>query len=101
MHPFVLRETGFKHLDRVIEICARHEIYTILDLHAAPVTRTRIGIRITLLAQALFWQHRHFQDRAVWLWEIIAERYKDNPWVAGYNLLNEPSDPSGESDRPI
>ena len=49
----------------------------------------------------MFWQHKHFQDRAVWLWENLADRYKDNPWVAGYNLLNEPSDPSGPGHRPV
>jgi aryl-phospho-beta-D-glucosidase BglC (GH1 family) len=32
----VLKESGFKHLDRVINICAQHGIYTILDLHTAP-----------------------------------------------------------------
>src|SRR6187399_402267 len=36
MEPMVLRESGFKHLDRVIKICAEHQIYAILDLHAAP-----------------------------------------------------------------
>src|SRR5512146_721619 len=36
MNPFVLLEDGFKHLDRVIDTCARNEIYAILDLHAAP-----------------------------------------------------------------
>jgi hypothetical protein len=28
----------------------------------------------------------------VWLWEKLAEHYKDNTWVAGYNPLNEPAD---------
>ena len=95
MHPFVLRADGFRHLDRVIELCAKNQLYTILDLHAAPGCQNQDWHSDNPTAQALFWQHRHFQDRAVWLWEIIAERYKDNPWVAGYNLLNEPSDPSG------
>ena len=36
MNPTVIRESGLKHLDRVIKICAENEIYTILDLHAAP-----------------------------------------------------------------
>jgi hypothetical protein len=26
------------------------------------------------------------------LWKVLAERYKGNPWVAGYNPLNEPAD---------
>jgi len=36
MNPRVLKESGFKHLDRVINICAKYGIYTILDLHTAP-----------------------------------------------------------------
>jgi hypothetical protein len=33
INPRVLKNDGFKHLDRVIDICAKHGIYTILDLH--------------------------------------------------------------------
>jgi len=36
MNPRVLKESGFKHLDRAIDTCAKYGIYTILDLHAAP-----------------------------------------------------------------
>lgn len=36
MNPRVIKEEGFKHLDRVIDLCAKHGIYTIIDLHAAP-----------------------------------------------------------------
>ena len=36
MNPRVLKKEGFKHLDRVIDLCAKHGIYTILDLHTAP-----------------------------------------------------------------
>lgn len=42
---------------------------------------------------AAFWDYKDHQDRTVWLWEQIAARYKENPWVAGYNPLNEPCDP--------
>jgi aryl-phospho-beta-D-glucosidase BglC (GH1 family) len=96
LNPMQIREAGLKHLDRVIKICAEHELYTILDLHAAPGYQNQDWHSDNPSQQALFWQHKHFQDRAVWLWEIIADRYKENPWVAGYDLLNEPSDPSGE-----
>lgn len=40
-----------------------------------------------------FWDYKDFQDRTVWLWEQIVERYKKNTWVAGYNPINEPCDP--------
>ena len=101
LNPFVIQESGFKHLDRVIEICARHQIYTILDLHAAPGCQNQDWHSDNPSAQALFWQHKHFQDRAVWLWENLADHYKNNPWVAGYNPLNEPSDPSGKALDPF
>lgn len=42
---------------------------------------------------AAFWDYKDHQDRTVWLWEQIAARYRQNPWVAGYNPLNEPCDP--------
>lgn len=42
---------------------------------------------------AAFWDHKDHQDRTIWLWEQIATRYKDNPWIAGYNPINEPCDP--------
>jgi endoglucanase len=96
MNPMAIRGAGLKHLDRVIKICADHEIYTILDLHAAAGYQNQDWHSDNPSQQAFFWQHKHFQDRTVWLWEVIAERYKDNPWVAGYNPLNEPSDPTGK-----
>jgi len=95
MNPTVMCETGFKHLDRVVKICAENEIYTILDLHAAAGYQNQDWHSDNPSQKALFWQHKHFQDRTIWLWEKIAEHYKDNPWVAGYDPLNEPSDPSG------
>lgn len=42
---------------------------------------------------AAFWDYKDHQDRTIWLWEQIAARYRNNPWVAGYNPLNEPCDP--------
>jgi aryl-phospho-beta-D-glucosidase BglC (GH1 family) len=36
MNPRVLKPEGFKHLDRVIDLCAKHGIYTIIDMHTAP-----------------------------------------------------------------
>lgn len=44
-------------------------------------------------AYAAFWDYKDHQDRTIWLWEQIAARYKGNPWIAGYNPLNEPCDP--------
>ncbi len=34
--PFEIKEEGFRHLDRVIDLCADAGLYTIIDLHAVP-----------------------------------------------------------------
>lgn len=93
--PFELKEDGFRLLDRAVDACARHGLYTILDLHAAPGCQNQHWHSDNPTHWATFWTHRHFQDRTVHLWEAIAGRYRDNPWVAGYNPLNEPGDAGG------
>lgn len=101
MKPFSIKEEGFKHLDRVIELCAEHEIYTIIDLHALQGYQNQHWHSDHPTHKALLWQHKHFQDRVANLWEVIADRYKDNPWVAGYNPINEPADPSEQIIMPF
>ncbi|KAA1470951.1 glycoside hydrolase family 5 protein [Dentipellis sp. KUC8613] len=93
LEPRVLRPNAFTHLDRAIRICATHGIYTIIDLHTAPGGQNGGWHADAGTHIANFWRHKHFMDSGVWLWEHLAKRYKDEPWVAGYNLLNEPADP--------
>jgi len=95
--PFVLKPEGLARLDRIVDLCASQGIYSILDFHALPGGQNAGWHADNPTHLALLWQHRHFQDRAIWLWEILAQHYKDNPWVAGYNLLNEPADPTGKA----
>ncbi|KAL9945763.1 hypothetical protein D7B24_008134 [Verticillium nonalfalfae] len=92
MNPMVIKEEGFKHLDRAIELCAKYGIYTILDLHSAPGGQNQDWHCDNPTGYAAFWDHKHFQDRVINLWKVIAARYKSNPWVAGFNPLNEPAD---------
>ena len=96
MNPKVIKEDAFEHLDRVIELCAKYQIYTIIDLHALPGFQNQHWHSDNPTHVALFWKHKDFQDRALNLWEVIAKRYKNQPWVAGYDLINEPADPTGE-----
>lgn len=94
--PFVWKESGFAQLERVISTLARHGIYSIIDLHAAPGCQNQHWHSDNPTHRAELWTQRHFQDRTVSLWEELARRYADRPEVAGYNPLNEPADPSGE-----
>jgi aryl-phospho-beta-D-glucosidase BglC (GH1 family) len=98
--PFEIREEGFRYLDRVIRQCAAHGIYTILDLHTVPGWQHQDWHCDNPTHTAQFWNYRHFQDRVLNLWKVIAARYKNEPWVAGYNPINEPSDPTAEKVGP-
>ena len=99
--PFVLKAEGFRLLDRAVEICARNGLYAVLDLHAVPGAQNQHWHSDNPTHRALFWTHRQFQDRVVHLWEALAERYKDEAAVAGYNILNEPGEPSGKALKPF
>jgi aryl-phospho-beta-D-glucosidase BglC (GH1 family) len=96
MNPRVIKKDAFAYLDSVIARCARHQIYTIIDLHALPGSQNQHWHSDNPTHVAFFWVHKDFQDRALFLWETIANRYKKQDWVAGYDLINEPADPTGE-----
>ena len=94
-NPEVLNPAGFVLLDRIVDICARHGLYVILDLHAAPGGQNQDWHSDSGIAKAFFWEYRVFQDQAVNLWVAIASHYAGNPVIAGYNPLNEPADAAG------
>jgi len=99
--PFEMKEAGFALLDRVVEICDRNGLYAMLDLHALPGAQNMHWHSDNPTHYAFFWQHRHFQDRVVHLWERLADRYRGNPAVAGYNLMNEPGDATNARVKPF
>ena len=35
------------------------------------------------------WESQENRDKFVALWTRIADRYKDNEWIGGYDLINE------------
>lgn len=99
--PMEIDPRGFRHLDRVIDLLGEHGVYSVIDLHALPGSQNQHWHSDNPTHVAAFWQHRHFQDRAVHLWEVIADHYRDHPWVAGYNPVNEPGDVSGKAIGPF
>ena len=93
-------ESGFRRLDDLIGTCRKHNIWVLLDLHAAPGAQARDQNAGSAYGEAYFWYYRTFTDRSVALWREIARRYRGEPAVAGYNVLCEPvtDDVSGLND---
>jgi hypothetical protein len=88
--PFEYRMDGFERLDRAIGWARRHQVYIILDLHAVQGWQNRGWHCDNPTREAAFWGQKVFEDRAVALWETLARRYRDEPFIAGYNVMNEP-----------
>jgi aryl-phospho-beta-D-glucosidase BglC (GH1 family) len=88
--PFEYRSEGFALLDQVIGWAHDHQVYVILDLHAVPGWQSSGWHCDNPGGQPQFWGQRVFEDRTVALWQELARRYRDEPFVAGYNVMNEP-----------
>jgi aryl-phospho-beta-D-glucosidase BglC (GH1 family) len=80
----------FTRLDWFVSECYAHDIYVILDLHAAYGSQN--GQQHSGVLTAGMFGNTQNEDNTVSLWEAVAEHYKDNSTVAGYDLLNEPAE---------
>ena len=87
--PRRLEGAGYEMLDRVVGWCRREGLYVVLDMHAAPGGQTGDNIDDSFGYPFLF-ESPESQDLTVRLWRKIAARYRDEPAVIGYDLLNEP-----------
>ena len=83
-------EEGFSIVDNVLDWAKPHNMYVILDLHAAPGGQGRnTDISDYDPNKPSLWESEQNKSKTVALWRKIAERYKDNEWIGGYDLLNE------------
>lgn len=94
----VLYDNAFERLDWFVQEASERGIYVILDMHGAPGSQNasdhsgRDGGDNKMAASEFFFGEKAegYQEIFYDLWEKIAEHYKGNPWVAGYDLMNEP-----------
>ena len=84
------KEEGFQLLDNVVGWCSKYGIYAIFDMHGAPGGQTGTNIDDSKNNRPELYTNPADQQKTIDLWAKIAARYKDNPSVAGYDLLNEP-----------
>jgi aryl-phospho-beta-D-glucosidase BglC (GH1 family) len=84
-------ETALRRLDDVVRINKAHGIYVILDLHAVMGGQSREVYADSISSIPEFWRYADFRKRATALWVALAKRYKNEPGVAGFDLMNEPN----------
>lgn len=88
--PIRYNEGNFKLLDRFIGWCEKYGVHVILDMHGAPGGQTGENIDDSVNDKPELFMDPKFEKRTIDLWKKFAERYKDNPTVIAYDLLNEP-----------
>lgn len=85
-------EEGFTMTDSLLNWCADNKIYLILDLHVAPGGQGKdANISDYDATKPSLWESKANQDKTVALWEKLALRYKESPWLGAYDIINEPN----------
>lgn len=89
--PFEFSDYGFQYIDYVNDICRKYGIYTVIDYHASQGYENYSHCSDNSTGTIEFFHNRINQDRFVELWKFIADRYKDDTNIIGYDILNEPA----------
>ena len=85
-------EQGFAMTDQLIAWAKANNMYVILDLHAAPGGQGNdFAISDRNPNTPSLWQSEANQQKMVELWRKLAQRYANEPWVAAYDIINEPN----------
>lgn len=83
------RGEAVAQVDSCVAWCKRHGLYLILDMHDAPGGQTGDNIDDSYGYPWLF-TDEEAQSEFIAIWQKIATRYKDEPTILGYELMNEP-----------
>jgi len=88
-HKYLRDPVELARLDWLVAECKRLNLWVLPDLHAAPGGQTGDNIDDGASYPWLF-ESAPSRKLASQLWREIALRYRDEPTVLGYELLNEP-----------
>lgn len=81
---------GFEIIDQLLGWCADNELYLILDLHAAPGGQGQdAAISDYDPSKPSLWESQENKNKTIALWRELADRYKDEQWIGGFDLINE------------
>lgn len=99
-----MRDKPFKAMDKFIDKANKHDLRVIIDMHGVPESQNaqeHSAERQEDSKYGKFWDNPDAQGKAKEIWYNIADHYKNNPGVAGYDLLNEPKAPAGHVDKQV
>jgi endoglucanase len=86
--PFEFKNPNIAFLDRLVKWAKKYHLKVILDLHAACGAQNH-DWHSDSIGPADLWQKETFRQRTCALWAFIADRYRSQDCIAGFDLLNE------------
>ena len=85
-------EKGFVITDSLLNWCRANKMYLVLDLHAAPGGQGNdLPIADRDPSKPSLWESEANRQKKIALWKKLAQRYRNEPWIGGYDILNEPN----------
>lgn len=84
------RPDAFEMLDWLVNACAQRGLYVVIVMHGAVGSQSTSDTTGQANTNA-YWSNANHQGNTGFMWWQIANHYKGNPTVAGYDLLNEPT----------
>ena len=83
-------DRGFEMIDSLLAWCSDNEMYLVLDMHGAPGGQGKnADISDYDPTKPSLWESQENKDKFVALWQRLAARYSNEPWIGGYDLINE------------
>ncbi|HEC70070.1 MAG TPA: hypothetical protein ENI31_07300 [Candidatus Omnitrophica bacterium] len=87
--PYTYNKEGLTLLKELVGWASKLGIYLILDLHSGCAPQNK-DWHSDSEGKALLWEEREYQKRTISLWEYLADNFKEEKAMIGYDLLNEP-----------
>jgi endoglucanase len=85
-------QKGFQLTDSLLAWCKANSIYLVLDLHAAPGGQGNdLNISDRDASKPSLWENEENRKKTIALWSKLAQRYANEPWIGGYDIINEPN----------
>ncbi|HVW59585.1 MAG TPA: cellulase family glycosylhydrolase, partial [Puia sp.] len=85
-------QKGFDMTDSLLAWCKADHMYLILDLHATPGGQGNdLNISDRDPAKPSLWDSEANRKKVIALWRKLAQRYANEPFIGGYDIINEPN----------
>jgi len=80
---------GLMYLKKAFNFANKYSLGIILDLHAAPGAQN-CDWHSDSSGRAMFWEKEKFRKEALNIWDELVSKFKDEPSLIGFDIINEP-----------